>query len=318
MSLETQEAQVEETTAQITEETSAVENPPVESAADVQSGGEGGADVQSGIDDELAALAEHYRINPADFGNDPERVRNVVAKYDQRLAEFGRQLMQPKQTQGDPAKPAAPVAKSEFDFDKLLPGELPADNFDPALTGWAKQNREALHQLHTHYAQQFAAQKEAFESQLKSALEPIQGSIQRREQEVYRSQVDGFFNGLGKEWEGEFGKGDITSLVSRSPRLAQQRNEVVIEAEALRLGYEAQGLQPPDTNTLLKRALASRYSDKQTTFTRQQIVQEAAQKKAVAASAPAKRTVPASGRELAAQAFREGMSQLKSRGLMQG
>lgn len=315
MSLETTESQVEETTeAQITE-TPAVESSPAESVPDVQSGGEGGADAQSGIDAELAALADHYRINPADFGNDPERVRGVVARYDQQLAQFGRQLMQPKQAPQEQAK-AAPVAKSEFDFDKLLPGELPADNFDPALTGWAKQSKEAIRQLHEYHTQQRAAEREALKQELLGEINPIRERFQQREAEVIRSQVDGFFNGLGKEWEGEFGKGEQQALASRNPRLAQQRYEVVVEADALRLGYEAQGLQPPPMTTLLKRAVASLYADKQTTFTRQALVQEAAKQKAVAAAAPAKRSTPSSDRDRAAQAYREGVQQLRAAGLM--
>src|SRR5574339_850917 len=117
MAQEAAEPVVEETTPQITEQTPAVDAVPADAATDVQSGSEGGADVQSCIDEELATLARHYNLDPNDFGNDPDRVRNMVAKYDRQLAEFGSRLMQPQRQPDAPAPtPAkAPNAAPQFD-----------------------------------------------------------------------------------------------------------------------------------------------------------------------------------------------------------
>lgn len=318
MAVEAQEQSVvEETTTPITEQTPAVESVPADAVADVQSGDEGGADAQPGIDDELASLARHYNIDPADFGNDPGRVQAVVGKYDRQLAEYGRRLMEQGQPQDKPATAPAPkqAATEQFDLDKVLPGEISGD-FDPALIGWTKSARDGIKTVHSQLQQQMAAELEAIRQEYRQELEPVKQRIQQRENEILVQQVDGFFGGLGKEWEGEFGKGSVRDVAARNPMLAQQRNEVYVLAEQLGLAQQNMGQQVSPLNERLKRALHARYADKQTTFTRQQLIQEAAKQKSVAAGNGRKRTSPPTGRELATQAFREGLKQLQTQGLM--
>ena len=293
---------VEETTTPITDTQGVEETPP--SAV---------ADVQSGIDSELAALANSYGLDPASFGNDPDRVRYAVTQFDRKLAEFGRTLMQPKQEQ-QTAAPAKPQS-TEFDLDKVFPGEIPGDDLDPSIKGWTKSAKDGIKSVHSHWEQQLAAQTEALKSEYAKRFESVEQRLMQRENEILEQQVDGFFGGLGKEWETEFGKGSIQKLPPHSP-LRMQRQEVYLQALAIQKGYEQLGMQPPPLEEALKRGLHSRYADKNTTFTRQQIIQEAAKQKAVAVNSGRKRTAPASDKELAAQAYREGRKQLQAQGLM--
>lgn len=320
MALEATEPVVEETIPQNTEQTPAVESVPADAVADVQPGDEGGADEQPGIDEELAGLARTYNLDPNDFGNDPNRVRSMVAKYDRQLAEFGSRLMQPGEPQakaGDPpAKQAA--APSQFDFDKVFPGELSGD-FDDQLKGWTKANREAAKAMHAHLEQQLAAKLEEIrtaDTERSKRIETIEREIQQRKDEILEQQVDGFFAGLGKEWDGEFGKGSVRQVMAQMPMLAHQRQQVYADAMAMSKGMEQMGMQVPPLNDLLKRALHARYADKHTTFTRQALIQEAAKQKTVATSTGRKRTAPPTGRELAVQAYREGLKQLQASGQM--
>ena len=303
---------VEETTTPITE-TQGVEETPPSAVADVQSGDEGGADAQSGIDSELAALANSYGLDPASFGNDPDRVRYAVTKFDRQLAEFGMKLMQPKQEQ-QTAAPAKPPS-AEFDLDKVFPGEILNDDLDPSMKEWTKSAKDGIKSVHSHWEQQLAAQMESLKQEFLNEVTPIKAEIQQRKQELLDQQVDGFFGALGKEWETEFGNGPIQKLPPHSP-LRMQRQEVYLQALAIQKGYEQLGMQPPPMEEALKRGLHSRYADKNTTFTRQQIIQEAAKQKAVAVNSGRKRTAPASDKELAAQAFRDGRKQLQALGLM--
>ena len=309
----TPDAPADETAAaQVTEQTPAVESTPAESAAIETSGGEGGHVEQSVIDEELASLASEYQLDPKDFGNDPSRLRAAAAKFDRQLAEFARSLQGQRGGTGAGQPPATQPgqAKSEVDFDKLLP-----DLTDTADTHWEeplkalpKQTRELAKALHEHYKQRF----ETLQTDFSQRVEGIEGFIRSQEEARTEREVDGFFSGLGKEWEGEFGKGAIRAL---SPSLVQRRNEVYGEALALQAGYLQMGRQPPALDTLLKRALHSRYADQNTTFTRQQLIREAAEKKqAATGGAASKRSQPATPRDRALQVVREGLKQLNGGG----
>lgn len=270
--------------------------------------------MQSGIDEELASLARHYNLDPNDFGNDPDRVRNMVAKYDRQMAEFGARLMQP-QKQPEPTAPAAPAKQTtatQFDFDKVFPGELSGD-FDDQLKGWTKQSREAAKAMQAHLEQQLAARLEEIrsaETERTKRLDALEQRNQQRENELLEQQVDGFFGSLGPEWSGEFGKGSIREVMNRSPLLASQRQEVYVLAEQLKVAQENLGQPVSPLNDRLKRALHARYADKQTTFTRQALIQEAAKQKTVSTGSGRKRTSPPTGKEAASAAYREAWKQL--------
>lgn len=296
-----------EVTDQITEETTGVDpTPPAEEAAVEKSSGEVAAVETSGIDEETASLAKFYGLDPATYGNDPTRVKQAVSHFDKQLAEFGKSLF--RQPEGQPAKTEAEQAK--FDLEKLLPPDLNEADYDPAIVGWVKQNKAAIKAVSDHYTQQIEAQKAEYEQRV-GALEQ---RYQAEQEKHFERELDGFFNGIGKEWEGEFGKGDMRALPPHSP-LSAARNAVVMDAMALQAGYAHYGQQAPPFPDLMKRALASRYSDKQSTFIRQQLVNEAAAKRPpTSAGASGKRGVPMSGREKAMQTFREGLKQLQSGG----
>lgn len=273
---------------QITEQTPAVEAIPAESVSVDTPAGEGGPDVQTGIDDAWKAEVSGY----------------VSSQFDQHFLDVGRSLSKPKE-EATP-KPAQAATSPSFDLDKLWQALPESEQFDPALQAWTKQARDTVRALPGLFEQRIAAEREAIEKAASQRIETLEKFIQQQEAERFERDVDGFFGALPQEWHGEFGKDGVKSL---PPALVNKRNEVIQDAMELRAGMAHYGRTPPPLPELLKRALAIRYSDKQTTFARQQILQQAkTAKNGTAAQAASKRTAPMTGRERGEQAFNEAFA----------
>lgn len=297
--------------APVADQTNTLETPtdqtPVVDAAVDSSGGEGGAVEQSSISEELASRAQWLGLDPADFGNDPTRLEWAISRYDRQLADFGRSLREPRQEQTNVSGTTTSQSPS-FDLDKALP-ELSGE-FDPAIVAWTKSAREAVKGMSAHYEQQVASLRKQYQDD----LTPLKQEVEQRKVEMVREQVDGFFNGLGKEWDGMYGKGDFDSLSVRNPRAVQARHEVFMQANALGDAYKAMGQRVPAMKDLLRRALAAQHSDQQHTFARQQIIAQAkGSKSQAAASQVGKRTSPPTGREMAVQAAEQALRALRAK-----
>jgi hypothetical protein len=209
---ETLEAPVDE---QITQETpTAVETPAVETDAVENSGVvDGGAVENSGIDEGLVATAKSYGLNPEHWPNG-ESLQRAVTQFDMiRAHQLQQSAMQYQQPQGKPETQAQTQARQKLDFDKLLPKE----QFDENLVSALKSIYEDLH-----------GELEAKDKKL-TEFEPLREKVSQFEQYMqqqaavqYESQMDGFFNGLGKEWEDVFGKGELRQLPPRSVQVANR------------------------------------------------------------------------------------------------
>lgn len=305
-----QEELAPEATDELTEQNSGVEDstPPADDAAvDESSGGEKAIEQSGQLDEATASLAKFYGLDPATYGNDPEKIGQAVSHFDKKVIDFGRSLMSRQQTEQQTKETQTQEA---FDLEKLLPPELSADEYDGPLVQAVKQSREAIKAVHDHYSKLLESQREQHEQR----FGVLEQKHQAEQEKNYHRELDGFFEGLGGDWEGEFGKGAINKLPSHSPLVAA-RNAVVMDAMALEAGYAQYGIPAPAFGDLLKRALASRYSDKQTNFVRQQLVKEASGKRPpVSAGSSTKRGAPMSSRDRAAQTFREGLRVLQAGG----
>jgi hypothetical protein len=285
----------ENLTAQPVDEAADAEIPAAEAqdeSADVSPGGgeSEGADVDSGIEAELLERARAYGI-PTEGVSPKDLTRHMATTLDRQIAQLGREAMQWRQSQGQPApqaptQPQSPAAKSGLDLEARLREHLPEAEIDPALR---KGIHAALNDINQHSEQQIAALKEELSKSYEARVSPIEQRLLREEGQRMDALVDGFFSGLGKEWEGEFGKGSITELLKNpvAGTQVEKRKEIVATANAMRHYFITNGQQSPPDDVLLRRAHNAVYADRQTTIAKKQIAQQLNQRKGAALSRPA-------------------------------
>ncbi len=150
-----------------------------------------------------------------------------------------------------------------------------------------------------HYAEQFESQNRRHAAQIEqvaSRLKGLDADDQQRQIQQQVEQFDQTVQGLGPEWEAEFGKGDGHALFGRtdeeSVAAIQNRVNLFDAVNLLRRANEERGGKPMTVQQEVQWALMQRYPDKFKQQLLRQSQAKAEARKGTQASRPTARTTP--------------------------
>jgi hypothetical protein len=188
-----------------------------------------------------------------------------------------------------------------------IPAEKPPQGDDLAFKPFKPSNPELFDEellklieaQNQHHAAQFEAQNRRHAAQIDQVASRLQGRDADEQQRQIMQQVEQFdqtVQGLGAEWEAEFGKGGGDTLFGRtnaeSVAAAQNRVDLFDAVNLLRRANEERGGKPMTVQQEVQWALMQRYPDK----FRQQLLRQrqasAEARKGTQASRPTARTTP--------------------------
>ena len=168
------------------------------------------------------------------------------------------------------------------------PFEVPADSSLTVDELIAAQNK--------HYAAQFDAQQKRQAAAIEQAVARLSSrDEQQRQFNARAEQFDQAVQGLGPEWEAEFGKG-AAIVLSKDDAAMQNRRALFQAAEVLRQANAGRGGKPMTVQQEVQWAIMQRYPDKFRQHLLQQAQVKATARRGTQASRPTARTTPPGGR----------------------
>lgn len=231
---------------------------------------------------ELLAQAERYGYDAESakrFGS-PENLQWAMADADRRAAEWGqKQLEAMQQTPPEPPAPQTP-APPQPPAQQLTPQqqqqqfELNAQKLSEQ--GFDNDTIQLLTGMHSHYQKQFEEQQQL----LAAMYHQFTGQSAAEVETQFEKDMDAFFDGLGSEWESEFGKGAMRSLKPNSPEWVNRRklaatvgglrvsdaqlNQNVTDAERARRALNADPAHFKKQQELARKALSKAAGERRT------------------------------------------------------
>lgn len=188
-----------------------------------------------------------------------------------------------------------------------IPAEKPPQGDDLALKPFKPANPEIFEEellklieaQNQHYAEQFELLHRRHSAQIEQVASRLQGldvDDQQRQIQQEVEQFDQSVQGLGPEWEAEFGKGDGHALFGRtdaeSVTAIQNRVDLFDAVNLLRHTNEERGGKPMTVQQEVQWALMQRYPDKFKQQLLRQSQAKAEARKGTQASRPTARTTP--------------------------
>ncbi len=211
-------------------------------------------------------------------------------------------------------QPAKPTRTSYLEAPKkpdaqptTIPAEKPPQGDELALKPFKPANPEIFDEellklieaQNQHYAEQFESQNRRHAAQIEqvaSRLKGLDADDQQRQVQQEVEQFDQTVQGLGPEWEAEFGKGDGHALFGRtdaeSVAAIQNRVDLFDDAKLVRRANEERGGKPMTVQQEVQWALMQRYPDKFKQQLLRQSQAKAEARKGTQASRPTARTTP--------------------------
>lgn len=245
----------------------------------------------------------------------PENLQWAIAQNTLRMAEWGAKQIAAQQPPQPPAA-APPIAQPQ------APAAPPAAQQQAALKKFELQREKLIEQgydedtinlltgMNDHYAQEMAriaqwneALTHAVVANHQQITSPSQAEGNARA-ESFERDMDAFFEGLGPEWEAEFGKGTGRALLAsdqNSPALAA-RQKLASTVFGLEFA-EAQSHQPPSpVKNLAQSALSALHFKKQQELALKEKAGKVQQRRSQAIARPGgSRSQPVTGKEKAYQ-----------------
>ncbi len=252
------------------------------------------------------------------FGS-PENLQWAIAQNTLRMAEWGEKQIEAMQQQ-QPAAPLPPAPAAQQPA-APAPPQTPAQQ-QAAIKKFELQREKLIEQgydedtinlltgMNDHYAQEMAritqwneALTHAVVANQQQITNPSQVDANARQQ-TFERDMDAFFEGLGPEWEAEFGKGTGRALLAadpNSPALAA-RKKIASTVYGLEFA-EAQSHQPPSaTPALAQSALSALHFKKQQELALKEKAGKVQQRRSQAIARPGgSRSQPVTGKEKAYQ-----------------
>ena len=146
-----------------------------------------------------------------------------------------------------------------------------------------------------HYAAQFEAQQKEL-ARVATQLKARDEEVQQQEAMQQAAQFDRAVQGLGKDWEAEFGQGDGSVIFGRSDAAsraaARSRVDLFDAVNVLRHANAVQGGKPMTLEQEIQWALMQRYPEKFQQQLRRESEAKAQARRGVQASRPTARKTP--------------------------
>ena len=171
---------------------------------------------------------------------DPKVFETMLNSFSERLAVFGAPPVEPGAPQPPPTAPPPqqqPPPETQPSAPEGFKIELDPEAVEPPIV-------ETFNKLNDHYAAQMA--------EMQGALGYALAVIQQQQTQSTTKRLDGYFAGLGEEFEPVVGKGTIAGL---NPEFAQVRGEIVTRMTALAQGFQRIGRPVPPEDQLFQEAV---------------------------------------------------------------
>lgn len=239
---------------------------PIGGEKPAEPGSEGG-EPDGDFPQDLLEQATQYGYTAEDakrFGS-AENLRWAMADADRRAAEWGNQQLAALFQQQQAAQPQAPATPTP----PVQPAPPQAQTL-PNPDARFELNDEQLRQqgfdddtiaIFRGIQSEYRNQIDALNQKIESANKQITGQSEADAQARFVQDMDAFFDGLGPEWEAEFGKGEMQSLTPDSPQW-QNRRKVASTIFGLQVSDAQSNRRPAQTKEVAQRALASLYYKK--------------------------------------------------------
>lgn len=196
--------------------------------------GKPGEPEKASIPDDLLDAAEAVGFNREEIRalGSKAAVETMLKLYDSKVLEYGRSMMHQQQQQ--------PQQQAQQQQQKQP--QAPQRHFDP----------EKFDENLVGFEDHVASENQAIRSETQAIRQELNEFREQIKMEKQTNEIDSYFNGLDKENEALFGKGDIFSLAPGSLQHTN-RNKVAADAIAYRNGLMARGIQPPSMAATLEK-----------------------------------------------------------------
>jgi hypothetical protein len=270
-------------------------------------------------DQSLAERARYYGVTDAEMESmTPEQLSMVMGIQDRQIAALGRAAMeQQQQWQQQPAQTPQeqdPAESEQTPFSEHTPEEQSPEvpqqggavaKYDLGIgDDWEDDVANVFHGLNDHYHSELERMSNRI-SDMTGDLHGLTGGQDQQAAQQYEEEMDTFFDSLGDEWSGVFGRGPVRGLTEGSQEL-EARRELNQELGALIAGDMQVGRPSQTIGELAERSLWSAFRDKALQIEKGMIGKQVAGRRRQGISRPSSRNATSSdGRERAMQRANE-------------